>query len=185
MFELTPDPICPPHGSDEHYTPGWLLRAVSEARYIDLDPCCDPSRGTPAESHFVGLEGDDGLGSEWWGHVWLNPPYSNLSGWLYKARAEIDAGRVELVTALIPFRPEGFWAATIWQEGVTIGHFHQRIRFEHPRGTPADGSGRFPSALIVMSATQLHADYHATLITLALPDARASRLSWSAIVAGL
>ena len=185
MFELRPPPVCEETGSDEHYTPRWLLRSVAEARYIDLDPCCDPSRGTPAETHFVGLEGEDGLARPWWGHVWLNPPYSDLTSWITKARAELDAERVELVTALIPFRPEGFWAGTIWHPGTAIGHFHQRIRFENPRGTPAAGSGRFPSALIVLAQTRRIAEYHAELITEELPESRASRLTWCATIAGM
>lgn len=70
--------------SDEWYTP----RIVFESLGIqfDLDPC-SPSKDhwTPATTHMT--KEDDGLSSEWFGKVWMNPPFGGRNGqnvWLEK-----------------------------------------------------------------------------------------------------
>lgn len=183
-FALTPAQF-PCNDGDEQYTPAWLLNAVDAARPIDIDPCSDPGRGTPATTHIVGRDGADGLATPWTGHVWLNPPYSDLTTWLNKARRELDLGRCELITALIPYRPEGFWDGTVWHPDNVIGHFHRRITFENPRGTPASGTARFPSALVVMATDNNKAQLHAWMITDGLPATRESGITWCNLTPGL
>ena len=58
-------------GKDEWLTPPELIRALGE---FDLDPCAPINRPWPtAGGHFT--REDDGLTKEWFGRVWLNPPY--------------------------------------------------------------------------------------------------------------
>ena len=40
---------------------------------IDLDPCSDPGHNVIAKHHFT--EVDDGLTQNWFGRVFINPPY--------------------------------------------------------------------------------------------------------------
>ena len=159
-FRLTAPPLVSvdPESSDEWYTPAWLLRCLPS---MDLDPCSDPSRTTPCTRHIVAADGGDGLAARWTGSVWMNPPYSDLSTWCSKAHAETQRGHAACVVGLIPFRPEGFWTVSVWK-AHTIGHLTKRIRFEHPRGSPAASSGRFPSALVLWGSAaptmQAHID---------------------------
>jgi hypothetical protein len=82
--------------------------------------------------------------------VWLNPPYSDIGGWLAKAVHEtIVEGRADLVAALVPPRTDQAW----WHEWVLpwphyLHWFRWRIRFISPSGAPAL-SPREPSVLIV------------------------------------
>lgn len=60
-------------GSDEWYTPLSIVNSLGE---FDLDPCAPPPPiiwKTAKESY---NKYDDGLSREWFGRVWLNPPYS-------------------------------------------------------------------------------------------------------------
>jgi len=146
---------------------------VAQLPDIDLDPCSDPSRATPAKQHIVGSEGGDGLAGPWAMRVWMNPPYSDTATWCAKATRETDSGRSWLVIGLIPFRPEGFWAKTVWNAHA-VGHFHRRIRFEHPRCVLSEQSGRFPSALVLWGALGGMAQQH---ITAQLAD-RGRHITW-------
>lgn len=58
--------------TDEWYTPKEIIESLGE---FDLDPCAPvvPLWST-AKNHFT--KEDDGLSREWFGRVWLNPPYS-------------------------------------------------------------------------------------------------------------
>lgn len=58
-------------GTHTWLTPPHILQALGD---FDLDPCA--SRNRPwdtAANHYT--EDDDGLLSDWFGRVWLNPPY--------------------------------------------------------------------------------------------------------------
>jgi hypothetical protein len=67
-------------GSDERYTPPWLLERVT--RFLGpgwVDPC-------PASFGHVPLV--NGLAVPWRGRVYCNPPYSRLSPWVTKFLTE-------------------------------------------------------------------------------------------------
>ena len=157
-FRLTAPPLfgVSAESSDEWYTPQWLLAALPP---VDLDPCSDPGRETPADRHYVGAEGEDGLALPWSDRVWVNPPYSDLTRWCAKAADHAARNDPAYVIALIPFRPEGFWHGTVWS-ARWIAHTKRRIVFEHPRGCPSAGAGRFPSALVIWGREASKAKRH-------------------------
>lgn len=66
---------------NEWLTPPEVLSALGE---FDLDPCSPVSHPwDTARSHYT-VE-DDGLSQEWFGRVWLNPPYGQSTGrWLHR-----------------------------------------------------------------------------------------------------
>ena len=68
--------------SDDYWTPEWLFKAMDIE--FDLDVACPPQGPVyvPA-SHFYTQE-TDGLASEWFGRVWMNPPFSNANPWVKK-----------------------------------------------------------------------------------------------------
>lgn len=59
--------------SVEWYTPAWILDAIG--LHFDLDPASphDAESFVPATKKYTVF--DDGLSKEWFGNVWLNPPY--------------------------------------------------------------------------------------------------------------
>lgn len=61
--------------SDERYTPAWVFEHLGLA--FDLDPCSPPDGlGFVPAAHKYTAQ-DDGLAHEWFGMVWVNPPFSN------------------------------------------------------------------------------------------------------------
>lgn len=67
--------------TDVWLTPPEILRSLGE---FDLDPCSPIARPwNTANKHYT-IE-DDGLALDWFGQVWLNPPYGKVIGqWMKK-----------------------------------------------------------------------------------------------------
>lgn len=67
--------------SDEWLTPPEVLRNLGE---FDLDPCSPVYRPWDTAKHHFTID-DQGLIQQWFGRVWMNPPYgSELIKWLEK-----------------------------------------------------------------------------------------------------
>jgi phage N-6-adenine-methyltransferase len=129
----------------EWYTPRHVVAAVAKALgTIDLDPCAEPARAVPAATHYI--EADDGLGREWSGRVYMNPPYGRSIGdWTGKLRDEHAAGRVSEAIALLPARTETDWWASLDAEWVCF--IHGRLSF-----SDGDTAAPFPSAAVYLGS---------------------------------
>lgn len=92
--------------TSEWYTPAKYVEAAREVLgHIDLDPAsCEKAQQTVQAGKFYSLP-DDGLQCEWFGRVWLNPPFSGYRGqaaeWIDRLHREWRAGRVEAAIALV------------------------------------------------------------------------------------
>ena len=114
---------------------------------VDLDPASsEPARTRrcrPARFYSVA---DDGLTREWFGRVWLNPPYGALtSPFIEKLIAELAAGRVEAAIVLV--NANGFasdWFAPLW-DGVLCFTDH-RIVFFNPTRQGGEAEREPPTA---------------------------------------
>lgn len=122
-------------------TPPHVLAALGGAESFDLDPCAFP--GWPTARAGISLPAN-GLTAEWFGRVWLNPPYTDgeLVKWM---RRLADHGRG---TALIFARTE----TEAFQE-VVFGRAHGllflagRLNFHLPDGRRAMANAGAPSVL--------------------------------------
>jgi DNA N-6-adenine-methyltransferase (Dam) len=67
--------------SNEWYTPSRYIEAArSVMGSIDLDPAsCELANRTVKAKRYFTKE-DNGLSKEWYGNVWLNPPYGRMYG---------------------------------------------------------------------------------------------------------
>lgn len=80
--------------SYEWYTPQVIIeRVIKVLEKIDLDPCSNEGEpNIPATRHFTIK--DDGLSKEWYGRVYMNPPYGNkIKAWIKKLYNEFRSGR--------------------------------------------------------------------------------------------
>lgn len=149
---------------DERYTPAETLawcRLKAEVPGYDLDvaACVHSFKahnwyGPGSHDH------PDGLEADWYGHVWCNPPYSDIKPWVMKAWWVSDGHRtVESVSMLLPGnRTEQKW----WQDlvepyrdrpdSILRVHFLPgRVKFgAHPDDTSdMSTSAPFPCCLLV------------------------------------
>jgi hypothetical protein len=127
-------------GKDEWLTPPAILSALGP---FDLDPCAPVERPWDmAKSHYT--INDSGLNQEWFGRVWLNPPYGQETGrWL--ARLAAHGNGIALIFARVE---TSVWFDHIWGKATLILFLRGRLFFHHYDGKRAAHNSGAPSALI-------------------------------------
>lgn len=147
-------------GSDEHGTPDALFDTLNQEFHFDLDVCAtaaheilvpdtmtdviqlDPGN---AKCPIYFTQDDDGLSQDWFGSVWMNPPYTKGQAgvWLTKLIHELMIGHITRGVALVAARPDTLW----FQHAVSYAY---AVRFLKGRLT-FQGSvdpAPFPSAVL-------------------------------------
>lgn len=85
----------------DYYTPEPLISAARRALgEIDLDPAsCTEANAVVQAVRFYSFH-ENGLTHDWYGRVWLNPPYGNWNEWAPKTLAEWRSGRMDAMCLL-------------------------------------------------------------------------------------
>ena len=100
--------------SDDYYTPKWVFDALDLK--FDLDVASPPGGPpfVPCKRYFT--KEDDGLAQDWFGRVWMNPPFSKTQPWIERF---LEHGNG---VALVP-SSNGAWFDMLWQSeaALTIG----------------------------------------------------------------
>lgn len=126
--------------SDTWLTPRHILNVLGP---FDLDPCAatEHPTWTGAKSHMT--KEYDGLGSPWYGRVFMNPPFSNTSAWI---RRHARHGRgISLVPATVENQ---VWNDTVWPKASAVLLLKGRTRFCNPDGSKTSGRPLRSIALI-------------------------------------
>lgn len=120
--------------TDEWYTPKEIIQALGT---FDLDPCA-PIQPLWPTAKVMYNKNDDGLKKEWFGRVWLNPPYSRpLIERFIKKMAEHGNG-----IALLYNRCDNkMFQDIIFEKATAMMFLRERIRFYRPDGTRGDSPG--------------------------------------------
>lgn len=121
--------------TDVWLTPPNLIESLGK---FDLDPCCPNNLPWKTADKFYSLENrEDRLELDWFGRVWLNPPYSNWVPFMEKLKKHNNG------IALIFARTEtkGFFDH-IWNDADSILFLKRRVKFVN------GGSSTAPSVLI-------------------------------------
>ena len=121
------------HGSDERYTPPWLLDRVSAF--------LGPGWFDPCPAAFGRVPRVNGLATPWRGHVFCNPPYSNLQPWVDRFLAEPFTEGLLLIPASTDVR----WFQPLFAQPVLF--MAGRVSFLAPDGV-VDRPAPFGSALV-------------------------------------
>jgi len=126
-------------GEFERYTPAeYIEKARTVMGGIDLDPasCALAQETVQATRHFT-IE-DDGLAQEWFGRVWLNPPYHRdlAPRFIAKLIAEHEAQRIEQAVVLTNNSTDTAWFQSAAMMCNAICFTEGRIHFEVPNGDP-------------------------------------------------
>lgn len=118
--------------SDEWRTPPDLYGFLDAEFGFDDDPCP--------------LGATDGLVRPWGKRVFVNPPYSNVRGFLDKALDEITAGRTEVAVFLVAARTDTrWWHEVVLQHAREIRFIRGRLKFGGART-----SAPFASVVVVI-----------------------------------
>jgi len=97
-----------PKTSDCWYTPPEIIALIEKClNGITLDPCADDGKHIEACYHLTAT--NDGLSHQWFGRVFMNPPYSCPGVWIAKLQEEFNSGRVEEAIALVPASTDTKW----------------------------------------------------------------------------
>jgi len=126
--------------TDEWLTPPEILKELGE---FDLDPCSPIHRPwDTAKVHYT-IE-DDGLSKEWFGRVWLNPPYGNMAAkWLDKLA--VHGNGIALIFARTETK---MFFDHVWDKADALLFFRGRLFFHHVTGEKASQNAGAPSVLV-------------------------------------
>jgi hypothetical protein len=121
----------------EWYTPARYIEAARQVLGgIDLDPASSAQANETVKAAGIYTQFDDGLGHDWHGRVWLNPPYGKGTGeFTTKLVEEHAAGRVTAAVLLInAYGFDSGWFQPLWDRLLCFTN--HRIVFTSPqRGT--------------------------------------------------
>ncbi len=136
-------------GEFERYTPEVYIEAARKVLgQIDLDPATSSkAQKTVQAAHFFTAK-DDGLAQEWFGRVWLNPPYHRdlAPQFIAKLSDELKVGRVKSAIMLTNNSTDTDWFVVALKECAGICFTHGRINFHVPNGPdvlPTQGQAFF------------------------------------------
>jgi phage N-6-adenine-methyltransferase len=109
---------------------------------LDLASCAVANKTVQAKTYFS-VE-DDGLKHDWYGTVWLNPPYSSdlLSRFVHKLVEHYLSGDVSQAVVLVNNATETKWFQKLVSIASAIVFTNGRIKFdtvEGRKGSPLQG----------------------------------------------
>jgi hypothetical protein len=114
---------------------------INDLGPFDLDPCASVTQPWPCAEHSIA---EDGLHAEWFGLVWLNPPFHRyeVGRWIEKLAQHPHGG-----IALVHARTEAEWFEPIWKHASAIGFLKDRLYFHYPDGRRAEANSGAPAVL--------------------------------------
>lgn len=120
----------------EHYIE--LARQVMES--IDLDPASNDFANETVKATEYYTEEDDGLKQEWFGNIWMNPPYSTAL--LQKFADKLINSKFNQAIVLVNNATETAWFETLVSKASAVVFHKGRIRFvkrDGEHGSPLQG----------------------------------------------
>lgn len=129
-------PTVAPSGSDERYTPRWVLDAARLVLgTIDLDVASNAIAQHTVQALRYYAQADNGLIQPWAGRVWCNPPYSDPLPWVERLIGFHRAGDVPAALLLLNVAATPAWARLLWAGSYPVCLFTNRIQFVKADGT--------------------------------------------------
>ena len=126
--------------SDDWLTPPHIVEVLG---IFDLDPCASINQPwQTATKHFT--INDDGLKKEWFGRVWLNPPFGReVEKWL--SRLSEHGNGIALIAARTETK---CFYSFVWEKADAVCFLRGRPHFYFPNGVRAPFNSGAPIALI-------------------------------------
>ena len=128
-------------GNNEWYTPlEYVEMARGVMKGIDLDPASSDLANVIVRANKYYTIETDGLEQEWYGKVWMNPPYSSdlVSQFTEKLVSEYKAGRVSEAIVLVNNATETVWFNELVKSARAIVFPKGRIKYLDTTGNPVN-----------------------------------------------
>lgn len=124
-------------------TPPAILDALGGWQSFDLDPCTPDIQPWPTARHRF-IKDQNGLLQDWFGRVWLNPPYyAHVIGkWLAKLAAH-NRG----CTIIFARTETAAFFNSVWDRASGLLFLRGRLNFHYPDGRRAKANSGAPSVL--------------------------------------
>jgi len=133
---------------DEWLTPPWILEDLGP---FDLDPCAPVNRPWDmAKNHYTIR--DDGLNKQWFGRIWLNPPYDHKKMWNWFNKLWIHGDGIALIFART--ETSGFFR-WVWEKANAVFFIKGRLYFHYPDGSKSKANSGGPSVLIAYGSNNI------------------------------
>lgn len=151
-YSLMTEKVYHKHDSDNWGTPQALFDKLQQEFQLDVDAAADE---LSAKCGVYFTQEMNALELAWFGKVFVNPPYSQVSEFVEKAIQEVDAGNCQKVVMLVAARVDTKW---FWQASMYAGEVRflkGRLHFEvygAPTGekfTAVLDAAPFPSCVLV------------------------------------
>jgi|DEB0MinimDraft_3_1074331.scaffolds.fasta_scaffold86146_2 hypothetical protein len=112
------------HTSDDYYTPPEIFNRLGLV--FDLDVAAPPNGApyVPCKKYLT--QAQDGLVCNWFGSVWMNPPYSNPTPWVDRFIEHAKG------VALLP-TSNGRWLTRLWDSEAQF-KLLEPVKFYSPNG---------------------------------------------------
>ena len=98
--------------SDEIFTPKWVFDALNVTFDLDVASSDNQFVQVPTKNKFT-IE-DDAFSHDWYGLVWMNPPFSKVTPWIDKW---IEHGNG---FCLVPISSNGKWVNKLWESEAKL-----------------------------------------------------------------
>ena len=111
--------------SNDYYTPKWIFDALD--LQFDLD-VASPPKGVPhiPKKHYF-TQKDNGLERDWFGRVWMNPPFNKPQPWVSKFITHGNG------VAVLPVS-KSKWFHSLWLSDIPMVLLPPDLKFIDPKG---------------------------------------------------
>tara|TARA_R100000306_G_C4373243_1_gene140885 strand:+ start:55 stop:567 length:513 start_codon:yes stop_codon:yes gene_type:complete len=134
--------------NEDFQTPRSFMKWLEEERGLvfDLDAAAS-STNAVAPEYFT--KEDDALNQDWFGRVWLNPPYGRqITKWIDKCGEQIQRPEVDSIWVLIPARVDTIWFHDkVMKSAYNVYLIKGRFNFTH-RTSLSGKNAPFPAMLV-------------------------------------
>ena len=115
------------HGltSDDYYTPQWIFEKLAITFDLDVAAPTGGCHWIPAKHHYD--QQSNGLTSNWFGNVFMNPPFSKPSEWVTKFMQHANG------ITLLPMAKSA-WFDHIWIHAEAVTQLPSNLKFIDPKG---------------------------------------------------
>lgn len=107
--------------SDEIFTPKWIFDALEVTFDLDVASSYNKFVQVPALNRYT--KDDDALTKEWFGLVWMNPPYSKVTPWIDKWLDHANG------FCLVPLSSNGKWVNRLWESEAMLTYLPANLAF--------------------------------------------------------